>query len=147
MKQISSLLAGGLIISWPQLTIRFAAIILLSLCGCAGGPTKDYYNPAVVGAKFQEPITMALVEDLKAEKEKCVRDGYTVIGTTDYSGKVPEAVELLAQAKRVHANHVIYSCRFIPAPPGSWSFGFGNGFGAGGSGGGRNDVHIVFLGR
>src|SRR5690349_11073719 len=119
----------------------------LPLVGCAGGPTKDYYNPAVVGAKYKGPSTMKLVDDLQTEKQKSLSEGYTVIGATDYLGKYPEAVELKAQAKRAGANHVIYSCRFIPAPPGSWSFSFGGGFGSGGSGGGANDVHIVFLGR
>lgn len=117
------------------------------LCGCAGGPTKDYYNPAMVGAKFKGPPTMALVDDVAVEKEKLIAKGYTVVGSTDYSGKHPEAVELKAQAKRVGANHVIYSSRFVPAPPGSWSFGFSRFGGWGGTGGGYNDVHIVFLGK
>ncbi len=132
--------------------MRYISIILLCLCGCAGGPTHDYYNPAVVGATFKDPITMALVDDVRAEKEKCVREGYTVIGSADYGGKYPKAAELRAQAKRVHANHVIYSSRLIPPTPGSWNFRFGGGFGgfgsgSGGTGGGHHDVHIVFLGR
>src|SRR6185369_17742001 len=89
--------------------------------GCASGPTHDYYIPAVIGAKFKGPATMKLVDDLQAEKEKCLREGYTLIGSTDYTGKHPVAVELSTQANRVHANHVIYSSRYIPpkdAPPG-----------------------------
>ena len=124
--------------------------IYLNVCllvGCAGGPTHAYYNPAVVGAKFKGPITMALVEDVAIEKQRLVNGGYTVIGSTDYTGKHSEAVELRAQAKRAGANHVIYSSRFIPAPPGSWSFGFNRFGGGGGSGGGQNEVHIVFMGK
>jgi hypothetical protein len=127
--------------------MRYLPIILLCLCGCAGGPTHHYYNPAVVGAKFKGPVTMTLVDDVKSEAEKLVDEGYTVIGRTDYRGKYPEAVELRAQAKRVGANHVVYSALWIPAPPGSWSFSFNRGFGSGGTGGGQNEVSIVFLGR
>src|SRR5437868_6961858 len=94
--------------------------LLVCLFGCAGGPTHDYYNPALVGGpKFKGAVTMTLVEDVRAEKEKLIREGYTFIGTSDYSGKYPEAVELRAQAKRAHANHVIYSVKGIPSPPGS----------------------------
>jgi hypothetical protein len=127
----------------------FLLLLLIALfSGCAGGPTHDYYNPATVnGPKFKGPVTMSLVDDVKAEKERLVREGYTFIGSTDYAGKYPEAVELRAQAKRAHANHVIYSVRGVPAPPGSWHFSFGGGFGSGGTDSGYNDVHIVFLGR
>lgn len=97
---------------------------------------------------------MSLVENVTTETERLVREGYTVVGRTDYSGKHPEAVELKAQAKRAGANHVIYSSRYVPpapAAPGSWHFRFGQGFGSGGTGNpensGFNDVHIVFLGR
>ena len=129
--------------------MRYTLLILaLCLCGCAGGPTHDYYNPALIGGpKFKGPATMALVDDVRAEKEKALGEGYTLIGSTDYSGKYPEASELQAQARRVHANHVIYSIRGVPAPPGSWHFSFGRGFGSGGTDGGYNEVHIVFLGK
>lgn len=121
--------------------------MLLLANGCAGGPTRDYYNPMVVGAKFKGPITMAMVDGIEAEKKNLLIRGYSVIGTTLYSGKHPEAVELRAQAKRVGANHVIYSSRLLPDTPGSWQFSM-NRFGAwGGSGMGRSDVHIVFLGN
>jgi hypothetical protein len=126
---------------------RLLSISLLCLCGCAGGPTKDYYNPAVVGAKFKGPATMTLVEDVQMETERLVNEGYTVIGRSIYAGEYPEADELSAQAKRAGANHVVCSAKWIPAPPGSWNFRFGRGFGSGGTGGGHNDVHIVFLGR
>src|SRR6266436_5417830 len=65
-------------------TIRYVTIIFFCFCGCARGPTHDYYNPAMVGAKFKGPITMALVDDVKSETENCVRDGFTVIGKSDY---------------------------------------------------------------
>lgn len=117
------------------------------LAGCAGGPTKDYYNPTVVGAKYKGPITMTLTENPKADSEKLVSEGYALIGTTAYLGKLAEAKELRAQARRVGANHVVYGAKFVPAPPGSWSFRFG-GFGSGGgSAGGGSDMYIVFLGR
>ena len=121
------------------------AICVLLLAGCAGGPTKDYYNPAVTGAKHSGPIVITRVDSVAAERASRERAGYTVLGTTDYGGKYPEAVELKAQARRVGASHVIYSADWVPAPPGSWSFGFGRFGGGGGSGGGHNDVHIVFL--
>ena len=128
---------------------RFVIILfLLCLCGCAGGPTHDYYNPAVVnGPRFQRPITILLVENVQAEKEKYLRDGYTFIGSTDYVGKQPEAVELRAQAKRVHANHVIYSMERVASKPGSWHFGFGGGRGWGGTDSDQCGAHIVFLGK
>jgi hypothetical protein len=118
------------------------------LCGCAGGPTHDYYNPALVnGPKFNGPITIELVDDVKAEKEKCIRDGYTFIGSTSYVGKQPERVELIAQAKRVRANHVIYAMSSVPSAPGSWHFGFNRYGGGGGSDGEQCNARIVFLGR
>lgn len=120
---------------------------MMLLCGCAGGPAHTYYNPAMTGAKFRGPITMTMVENVNSEKQFLLARGYRVIGTTDYSGEHPRAVELRAQAKRVGANHVIYSSRFFPAPAGSWSFGFNRFGGWGGSSGGRSDVHIVFLGH
>ena len=121
---------------------------LLFLTGCAGGPTKDYYNPSIVGARFAGPVTMTLTETPKADAEKLVQEGYTIIGTSAYMGKYAEAKELKAQARRVGANRVVYGARFVPAPPGSWSFRFGPGnFGGGGSGGGSTDMYIIFLGR
>lgn len=127
--------------------IALYSFLALFLLGCAGGPTKKYYNPAMVGAKFSGPITMNRVEDIGRERSRLVSEGYTVIGSTVYAGKHPEAVELKAQAKRVGANHVVYSSDFQANPPGSWNFRFGQGFGAGGSGGGFHNVQIVFLGK
>ncbi|HMJ89985.1 MAG TPA: hypothetical protein VK530_09225 [Candidatus Acidoferrum sp.] len=129
----------------------FLTIVLLA--GCAGGPTKDYYNPVIPDAKFKGAAAMARVDDVAAETARLVREGYTVVGRTDYTGKHPEAVELKAQAKRAGANHVIYSSVYVAPPkdaPGSWHFNVGQGFGSGGTGSGArgyNDVHIVFLGR
>ena len=88
---------------------------------------------------------MALVPDVAVEKAKCLAEGYTLIGSTDYTGKYPEASELRAQARRAYANHVIYSVKDVSAP-GSWHFSFGGQFGSGGTGG-DNEVHIVFLGK
>ena len=122
-------------------------VLACVFCGCVGGPTKDHYNPIVIGARFKPPITMERVEDVAGEKEGLVREGYTVIGSTIYGGKHPEAVELKAQAKRSGANHVIYSSTFVPAQPGSWSFRFNSYGGWGGGGGGHHNVHIVFMGK
>lgn len=117
------------------------------ITGCVGGPTRDYYNPAMVGASFKPPITMTRVEDVRAEQQRLVSTGYKVIGSTIYGGKHPESIELQTQAKRVGANHVIYSSVWIPNAPGSWSFSFNRYGGAGGTGGGYHDVSIVFLGK
>jgi hypothetical protein len=129
------------------------SLIAVTLVGCAGGPTKDYYNPMIPNAKFKGPASIVRVEDIATEKARLVREGYTLVGSTDYGGKHPEAVELKAQARRAGANHVIYSSRFVPpekGEPGSWHFRFGQGFGSGGTGSGGSgfhDVHIVFLGK
>lgn len=122
--------------------------VIALLSGCAGGPTKDYYNPEITGGqKFKGEAVVNKVEDIKSETNKLISDGYTVIGRTDYLGKFPEAVELRAQAKRVHANRVIYSTVYHPPQPGSFNFSFGSWGGQGGSGGGAHDVKIVFLGK
>jgi hypothetical protein len=133
----------------PQKVLTQFTLVALSLllCGCAGGPTKEYYNPTVVGAKFKGPVTMNRVEDVGSERVRLVNAGYTLVGSTVYAGKHPKAVELKAQAKRAGANHVVYSSDFHPNPPGSWNFRFGQGFGSGGSGGGYHNVQIVFLGK
>jgi hypothetical protein len=123
-------------------------LCVIVLSGCAGGPTHDYYNPALVnGPRFKGPVTVSLVDNVVDEQKKCLADGYTVIGSTAYMGKYPEAVELNAQAKRVHANHVIYSAKRIPAPPGSWHFSMGGWGGGGGTDNDSCEVKIVFLGR
>ena len=128
--------------------ILLLLLLILFMCGCPGGPTHDYYNPTVTGGeKFKGPVTMALVDDIRTEKAKCLQEGYKVIGTTDYVGKYPEAVELKWQARRVHANHVIYSVERVSAKPGSWHFGFSGGSGWGGSDSDQCGVHIIFLGR
>src|SRR3989442_485102 len=50
--------------------------IVVSMSGCAGGPTRDYYNPALVdGPKFKGPVTMELVKDIEAEEQRCVTGG------------------------------------------------------------------------
>lgn len=122
-------------------------LVSLLLVGCAGGPAADDSNLTVVGAKFQEPVTMELVANVGSAKEKCLRDGYKVVRTADYSGKSPTAVELEAEARRLGASHVIYSVRFISLQSGNWNSGF-NRFGAGGGiSGGVSDVSIVFLGK
>lgn len=119
---------------------------MLIVPGCCGGPTHNYYSPAVVNVpKAQGPITMARVDRrLPPETEMAVRAGYTVIGTADYTGKYPEACELQAQAKRGHANRVIYSVERVPATPG-WHFRYNAYGGAGGSNADQWDVRIVFL--
>jgi hypothetical protein len=133
---------------------RTACLLAVALfCGCAGGPTKDYYNPLVPRAKFKGPAAIVRVDDLAAEKARLLREGYTLVGSTDYGGKHPEAVELKAQAKRAGANYVAYSSTYIPpakGEPGSWHFRFGQGFGSGGTGSGGSgfhDVHILFFGK
>lgn len=125
----------------------FGLLYILLLAACAGGPTHDYYNPSVIGAKFKGPITMDRVENISAEKERLVRDGYAVIGNTSYGGKYPEAIELKAQAKRVGANRVIYQCDYIPPTPGAWNFRFGSWGGFGSSDNGGYSVVIIFLGK
>jgi hypothetical protein len=127
------------------LGLTFACGLFLS--GCAGGPTHDYYNPAIGDAKYKGPVTMEHVDDVTGAKETLTSQGYAFVGSTDYSGKAPESKELTAQAKRAGANHVVYSTKWIPNPPGSWHFGFGNGFGGGGTGGGVFEVHILFFGK
>ena len=127
--------------------IASIAITTTILTGCAGGPTHDYYNPVMGDAKFKGPVTMAHVDDVSIEKEKLLSQGYALVGSTDYGGKYPESKELTAQAKRAGANHVIYSTKFVPNPPGSWHFSFGQGFGSGGTGGGGYEVHILFFGK
>lgn len=126
---------------------------VLSLClsigllsGCAGGPTHDYYSPSLVdGPKFKGPITIDLVDNVQVEKQKCLTAGYVLIGTSDYTGKYPEASELKAQAYRVDANHVIYSVKDVSKPD-SWHFRFGSWGGSGGTSD-DNEVHIIFMGR
>src|SRR5882724_6759004 len=77
-------------------------VVLLS--ACAGGPTKDYYNPQILDAHFKGPVTITQTDLLNAELEKCHDQGYEIIGITRYSGSYPKTVELTAQAKRVGAN-------------------------------------------
>ena len=127
--------------------VGFLAIALFVIAGCAGGPVKDYYNPAVVGKKFPGPVTTTLSETPKTEVERLVTQGYTIIGTAAWTGEYAKADELQAQARRVGANHVVYGARFVPAPPGSFNFRFGQGWGAGGGGGGMTDMYVVFLGK
>ena len=90
-----------------------ALLFCLILAGCCNGPTHDYYSPGLTGSvrKFKGPITLGLVQNVEIEKKRCLSEGYTLIGTSDYRGKYPEACELRAQAKRSHANRVVYSCR------------------------------------
>jgi hypothetical protein len=122
-------------------------VVAFLLAGCVGGPTHDYYNPIVTGAKFKPPIKTEKVEDVKSETAKLLEQGYTLIGKTEYLGKFPEAIELTTQAKRVRANHVIYSTEFVPPTPGSWSFNLSSLGASGGSGSGSHNVKIVFFGK
>jgi hypothetical protein len=118
------------------------------LSGCVSGPAHDYYNPILVGGpRYTGPITLALVEDLAAEQAKCTREGYAVIGSTKYTGKPPKSNELSAQARRVHANHVIYSVKEAPLPPVTWHFTMGGWSVGGGSEADQCRVQIVFLGK
>lgn len=127
--------------------MRYFIICLLFLSGCAG-PLHQYYNPAVVdGPKFKGPVTMKLVQSVPAEKEAWTKEGYVLIGTADYVGKSPKAAELSSQAKRIHANHVVYSSERIPAAAGSWNFSFSRWGGGGGSPEDSFKVSAVFLGR
>lgn len=120
----------------------------VALTACVGGPTHDYYNAAVVnGPKFKGPVTTELVDNIDDSKAKCLADGYKLIGTTSYVGKYPEAVEINKQARRVHANHVVYSAVRMPNEPGSWHFNMFGRVGSGGTDDGNNNVHIVFLGK
>lgn len=124
------------------LGISLAAAIL---CGCAGGPPHDYYNPMIAGAHYSGPVSVEYVENLESVKQKCINDGFTLIGTSFYSGQIPKSVEIQAQAHRVGANHVIYSMRSNPND-GSWSFSFNQFGGSGGTGRGVS-VAILYFGK
>jgi hypothetical protein len=118
-------------------------ILIALLCGCAGGPAHDYYNPVVANPpQFKGDITIELVDDLAKAEKRCVDEGYTVIGTSVYSGDQPKTADLMAQAKRVHATHVIYSLQ--SAGPGNMQMHVGF---MGGSIGEAYGVGIVFLGK
>lgn len=121
-------------------------LIVFLVSGCCNGPTHAYYSPVVANApKVQGPITMEMVgRQLPPETEMSVRAGYTVLGKSDYIGKYPEACELQAQARRVHANRVIYGVERVTATPG-WHFRYNAYGGAGGSNSDQWEVHIVFL--
>lgn len=123
--------------------------MLAILCGCASGPTHTYYNPLVTDAHFKGPITILQVDasELKSAVDAAKNDGYEIIGQTIYSGKYAETKELMAQAKRVHANHIVFSAALIPSQPGQWHFGFNRFGGGGGTDGGSTDNHIVFMGK
>lgn len=128
------------------------ALILCLICAvllsaCAGGPTKDYYNPMVFGAHYKGPVTIIQVDHLNAEIEKCHNEGYELIGSTRYSGSYPKTVELIAQAKRVGANHIVYHSGYMAPEPGSWHFSIGSWGGGGGTDGGKSDNYIVFMGK
>ena len=124
-------------------------IPVLLLAGCAGGPCHDYYNPAITDAHFDGPVTLDQVDpsQLDTEVQKCVSEGYVVVGRTVYSGEYPKANDLIKQAEHVGANHVVYRSRFVPAAPGSWHFGFGGYGGGGGTDNGGSDNDIYFLGK
>jgi hypothetical protein len=89
------------------------SLLICLVSGCAGGPPHHYYSPVSGGTshKFKGPIILALVDDINVEKEKRLKDGYVLIGHSDYRGQYPEASELRAQAKRAHANYVLWSCQ------------------------------------
>lgn len=120
-----------------------AILCLLTLCGCAGGPPKVYYNPKTLDLPaFKGEASIEIVDDLELAQKRYVADGYRVIGTSAYGGDQPKAIELKAQARRVHASKVIYH---LNAPTGStWKFQVGM---WGGSGGGGYGVYIVYLGK
>jgi len=127
---------------------NFACLLALILCGCAGGPTHDFYKPVVLDAKFKGPVTIELVESLPLAKEKCLREGYAVVGTTAYFGKYPESNELETQAVNVGANYVIYSVKLMSGASRNSGLGFNNGGLAGSTAkGGANEVSVVFLGK
>lgn len=122
--------------------------LVMILCGCAGGPTKKYYNSAT-GTKgsFNGPVAIIRVENIAEERSRLLAQGYALIGSTTYSGKHPDAAELKAQAKRAGANHVIYSSHFSKSPPGEWRFHVNQFGGWGQGGGGAHNVNIVFMGK
>lgn len=127
-----------------------AFLAMACLAGCANGPTHDYYNPdldANINHRFSGPVRIERVDDLEQAKAKFLLKGGEVIGASNYNGKFPELSELRAQARRSHANYVIYTCDYIPPQPGSWHFSMNSWGAAGGTDGGGYVVHILFLGR
>ncbi len=98
------------------------------LCGCAGGPTHDWYKPTGATADVPFKGKAALIEssdywnDIRAR----MRDGYRLFGTSDYRGKYPEMVELTAQARRVKAGIVIFTTGYIDTISGVRSFSLPN---------------------
>src|SRR5436305_10717444 len=125
--------------------MRYVALCLLALlCGCAGGPPHDYYSPAVVdGPRFKGAITMEVVDDIEAAKSRYLSDSCILLGTSNYTGDQPKANELKAQARRAHANRVVYSLKDV-SRPGSWHFNFG-GFGSGGGSDHTYETRILYF--
>ena len=128
-------------------TLPLLLICTALLSACAGGPTKDYYNPMVFGAHYKGPVTIEQVDHLNAAIENRHNEGYQIIGVTRYSGSYPKTVELMAQAKRVGANHIVYHSGYLAPEPGSWHFSFGSMGGGGGTDNGRSENLIVFMGK
>lgn len=120
------------------------------LCGCANGPTHDYYNPVENSAgdlRFSGPVRIECVNDLKEAEAKCMNRGGVLMGESSYRGKSPELVELRAQARRAHANRVYYTCEYLPPQAGSWHFSLNNWGAGGGTDSGAYAVDIVFMGK
>lgn len=127
--------------------MRLLSLCVLLVAGCAGGPTHDYYSPVVSGAKYHGQPVMHLSETFSEDKEKLLAAGYSIIGTTDYYGKYPDAAELKAQAGRVGANYILYACERIESNSQAWRMSFGSWGGRGGSVGDQYKVRIAFLGK
>jgi hypothetical protein len=111
--------------------------------GCASGPVHDYYHPAAANPpNFKGDVTIEMVGDLDAAAKRCTDGGYMVIGASQYEGDQPTSEELMAQAKRVHASHVIYTLQ--PGAFGNMQMHVGV---FGGSVGNSYAVNVIFLGK
>jgi hypothetical protein len=103
----------------------FRAILLgaLFLVGCKTGPVGKFYSPTAATADLEfKSISNSKVKIFRGDASslsRWIREGYKLIGTSDYSGEYPDEDYMRRQAKKVGASIVVFEANYLETERGA----------------------------
>jgi hypothetical protein len=131
-------------------------IFSAALCGCAGNPYRESYQPfslsadqrGRITAPTQEPQLIPLDADAATTTARLVAQGYLPVGSVSFVGPRVSPADIIAQAKSVGAALIAVSSQYrdtvtrkialtVPDDATTYNTGAANTYATGGSGPGR----------
>lgn len=99
-----------------KIILPLVGFMLITLvCGCKTGPVGKFYSPqrSSIDLEFKSVSKVQIFKDEGEGLAYWAREGYKLIGTSDYSGEYPDKDYMRRHAKKVGASVVVFKTRFL----------------------------------